>query len=46
MIDLGHWFQETYTVPLKETVAELEEESDESTPKDYQEEQDTDQEDY
>jgi endogenous inhibitor of DNA gyrase (YacG/DUF329 family) len=43
-IDLGHWFQETYVVPLKETVQEKE--SAEETPNDIEQDEEHNESDY
>lgn len=36
-IDLGHWFQETYVVPLKENVVEEEKNNSDEVQKDDEE---------
>lgn len=42
-IDLGHWFQETYTVPVKGNVSEeVEEEKNQSTDMDEDEHNESD----
>jgi endogenous inhibitor of DNA gyrase (YacG/DUF329 family) len=40
MIDLGHWFKESYKVPSKEVPAELEEEEDENENKNSKDQSD------
>lgn len=40
MIDLGHWFNESYVVPLKDEVNELEDENESTNPRDSEDESD------